>query len=100
LGGNEKWRIRIFHYITYTFLTDVLIQTIHNLWSDGSLFQLSTWKSGYQLLFSKDGLIRSNLGHWKAYKAATFNPKQQDDRLSRDWLANNTHAYSLVGRGA
>jgi len=100
LGGNEKWRIRIFHYITYTFLTDVLIQTIHNLWRDGSLFQLSTWKSGYQLLFSKDGLIRSNLGHWKAYKAATFNPKQQDDRLSRDWLANNTHAYSLVGRGA
>jgi predicted metal-dependent hydrolase len=100
LGGNEKWRIRIFHYITYTFLTDVLIQTIHNLWRDGSLLQLSTWKSGYQLLFSKDGLIRSNLGHWKAYKAATFNPKQQDDRLSRDWLANNTHAYSLVGRGA
>jgi hypothetical protein len=44
-------------------------------------------------------LIRSNLGHWKAYKEASFNPSQQDDRLSREWLEKNNHAYSLVGRG-
>jgi len=100
LGGNEKWRIRIFHYVTLTFLTDVMLQTIDNLWRDGSLFKLSTWKSGYQLLFAKDGLLRSNVSHWKAYKNPSFNPAQQNDALSKDWLQNNSHAYSLVGKAA
>ena len=100
LGGNEKWRIRIFHYVTLTFLTDVMLQTIDNLWRDGSLFKLSTWRSCYQLLFAKDGLLRSNVGHWKAYKNPSFNPAQQNDALSKDWLQNNSHAYSLVGKAA
>lgn len=100
LGGNEKWRIRIFHYVTLTFLTDVMLQTIDNLWRDGSLFKLSTWKSGYQLLLSKDGLLRGNLGHWKAYKKADFHPAQQSDTLSQQWLQNNSSAYSLVGRSS
>jgi hypothetical protein len=86
--------------VTLTFLTDVMLQTIDNLWRDGSLFKLSTWKSGYQLLFAKDGLLRSNFGHWKAYKNPSFNPAQQNDALSKDWLQNNTHAYSLVGKAA
>jgi predicted metal-dependent hydrolase len=58
------------------------------------------WKSGYQLLLSKDGLFRSNIGHWKAYKKADFHPAQQSDLLSQQWLQNNTSAYSLVGRNA
>jgi predicted metal-dependent hydrolase len=97
LGGNEKWRIRIFHYVTYTFLTDVMLQTMHNLWRDGSLFKFSTWKSGYKLLLAKDGLFTSNFGHWKSYKKASFHPAQQSDKLSQEWLQNNTSAYSLVG---
>jgi len=100
LGGNEKWRIRIFHYVTVTFIGDVMLQTMHNLWRDGSLFKLSTWKSGYQLLLSKDGLFRSNIGHWKAYKKSDFHPAQQSAVLSEQWLQNNTSAYSLVGRNA
>lgn len=100
LGGNEEWRIRIFHYVTFTFLTDVMLQTINNLWHDGSLFKLSTWKSGYQLLLSKDGLLRSNVAHWRAYKAADFHPMNQSDVLSKEWLENNTSAYSLVGKAA
>ncbi len=100
LGGNEAWRIRIFHYVTVTFLTDVMLQTLHNLWRDGSLFKRSTWRSGYQLLFSQQGLLRSNIGHWKAYKSSRFHPVQQDDTLSQQWLQNNTSAYSLVGRSA
>ena len=100
LGGNEKWRIRIFHYVTYTFLSDVMLQTLHNLWRDGSLFKFSTWKSGYQFLLGKDGLLSSNLGHWKAYKKASFHPAQQSDKLSQAWLQNNTSAYSLVGRSS
>jgi predicted metal-dependent hydrolase len=100
LGGNEERRIRIFHYVTFTFLTDVMQQTINNLWHDGSLFKLSTWKSGYQLLLSKDGLLRSNVLHWRAYKAADFHPMNQSDVLSKEWLEKNTSAYSLVGKAA
>jgi predicted metal-dependent hydrolase len=64
------------------------------------LFKLSTWRSGYQLLLAKDGLFRSNIGHWKAYKKADFHPAQQSDVLSQQWLQNNTSAYSLVGRSS
>jgi predicted metal-dependent hydrolase len=64
------------------------------------LFKLSTWKSGYQLLLSKDGLLRSNVAHWRAYKSASFHPMNQSDVLSKEWLEKNTSAYSLVGKAA
>jgi predicted metal-dependent hydrolase len=100
LGGNEEWRIKLFHLITVQFLSDVMMQTVRNLWHDRQLFKLSTWKSGYQLLLSKEGLFRSNLGHWREYKSSNFHPNQQDDRLSRDWLQHNQDQYSVVGQAA
>jgi predicted metal-dependent hydrolase len=46
LGGKAmRWRIRVFKYITYTFLGDVLRQTMRNLRHDGSLWRWSTWRS-------------------------------------------------------
>ncbi|MEY3409601.1 MAG: hypothetical protein RIS02_1328 [Pseudomonadota bacterium] len=81
LGGNEEWRIRLFHIITVQFLSDVMLQTIRNLWQDRQLFKLSTWKSGYQFL---------QLCH----------PNQQDDRLSQDWLAQNQDQFKVVGQSA
>ena len=100
LGGSEEWRIKLFHFITVQFLSDVLWQTVRNLWHDRQLFKLRTWKSGYQVLLGKDGLLSSNFGHWKAYKKADFHPAQQSDVLSQQWLQNNTSAYSLVGRSS
>jgi predicted metal-dependent hydrolase len=39
LGGNERWRraavLRV--VVTFHFCTDLLRQTVHNLWRDGSL---------------------------------------------------------------
>jgi predicted metal-dependent hydrolase len=100
LQGGLTWRLRIFHYISVVFLTDVTRQTLRNLWHDGSLFHWSTWRSAYQLLFSKDGMIRGNYALWKAYKAPDFHPRQQDTSRSVQWLRDNTAQFSVVGQGS
>lgn len=98
LGGNEAWRIKIFHYITITFLADIARQTLRNLWHDGSLFQWRTWGSAYHLLLAKDGMFRGNYQQWRAYRAADFHPRQQDAALSTQWLTNNSDQFTPVGQ--
>ena len=100
LGGDYTWRIRIFRYITVTFLADVLRQTVRNLWHDGSLFQWRTWQSGAQLLFARDGMLRGNFAQWRDYMAPDFHPSQHDTSLSQAWLRDNAAAFSVVGQAA
>jgi predicted metal-dependent hydrolase len=97
MKGNEEWRIKLFRYITITFLSDVARQTVRNLWHDGSLFKWRTWRSGYQLLLSRDGMIRGNYQLWRDYMAPDFHPRQQDDSHSVQWLRNNTDQFTPVG---
>ncbi len=97
-GGNHEWRIRIFHYVTVTFLADVTRQTIRNLWHDRALLRWSTWKSAWRFLFSEDGMVRGNVAAWRAYKAPGFHPSQHDDRRSREWLAGHAAQYTVVGQ--
>lgn len=98
MGGNERWRVRLFRYVTFTFLADVTRQTVRNLWHDGALLHWSTWKSAYQLLLSPEGMFRSNYRLWKAYEAPDFHPRQQDDTLSRNWLREHSDLFVPVGR--
>lgn len=100
LGGNEEWRIKLFHFVTVQFLSDVLLQTVRNLWHDRELLKVSTWKSGWQLLMTKDGLLRGNMANWRDYKSATFHPNQHDDRLSQNWLQSNQKQFAVVGQSA
>ena len=100
LGGSEQWRLRLMNYITWTFAMDIARQTIRNLWHDGSLFKWATWRSAYALLFAKDGMVRGNAAEWRAYKAPSFHPRQQDTSLSEQWLRDNQARYSIVGRAA
>jgi predicted metal-dependent hydrolase len=100
LQGSEKWRLRLFRFITITFLADVTRQTLRNLWHDGSLFHWSTWRSGWKLLMAKDGMFRGNYALWKAYTAPDFHPGQQDARLSEQWLKNNQDKFTPVGQTA
>lgn len=100
LGGSEQWRLRLLHYITWTFAMDITRQTVRNLWHDGSLFKWSTWKSAFTLLFAKDGMVRGNVAVWRAYKAPTFHPRQQDTSLSERWLQDNRAQFAVVGRAA
>ena len=98
LGGNHHWRIRVFKYITTTFLADVARQTIRNLWHDGSLFNWSTWRSCGKLLFARDGMIRGNVQLWRDYMARDFHPSQHPAELSQRWLQDNTAQFAVVGQ--
>jgi len=100
VSGNHAWRVRIFRYITFVFLTDVLRQTVRNLWYDSSLFSWNTWRSGAKLLFAKDGMIRSNYGAWRDYFSPTFHPSQHDAALSQQWLRDNAAQLTAVARAS
>jgi predicted metal-dependent hydrolase len=97
LQGDEHWRLRWMRLTTWYLLTDLLRQTTNNLWHDGSLFKLSTWRSAWVFLFSKEGLFRSSYGMWRRYFRPDFHPQQDDDSLSRSWLQSHENAYARVG---
>jgi len=100
LDGNEEWRLRWMRRVTWFFMTDLLRQTVNNLWHDGSLFQLSTWKSAWKHLFAKGGLFRESFPLWRDYFKPDFHPSQHPDVLSQQWLQANDEAYSLVGQAS
>lgn len=100
LGGNEVWRHRFMRIVTLHFLSDVFRQTIRNLWHDGELFRPRTWRSGWQLLFARGGLLRSIYRPWKRYFEPGFHPSQQDASAAERWLRENGASYTVVGRSA
>lgn len=89
LGGNERWRLRLFHYVTYRFLTDLLLQTLSNLRRDGTLWRRSTWASGWRHLFGPGGVVRELRRPWARYRRADFHPDQQDAEPALRWLRAN-----------
>jgi hypothetical protein len=100
MDGSERWRARIFRYVTITFLADVTRQTIRNLWHDKALFQWSTWRSCWRLLLAKNGMFRGNFAEWKAYMKPDFHPRQQESGLSEQWLRDNAQQFTAVGQAA
>lgn len=97
-GGNHAWRVRIFRVVTVIFLTDLLRQTVRNLWRDRCLFKTSTWRSAYRLLFARDGLLRGNVALWRDYLRPDFHPSQHDASQSQRWLRENSALYAVVGQ--
>lgn len=97
-GGNQVWRVRIFRAMTVIFLSDLLRQTVRNLWRDGCLFKPSTWRSASRLLFARDGLIRGNVALWRDYVRPDFHPSQHDASHSQQWLRENSAQFSVVGQ--
>jgi len=99
LGGNHAWRVRIFRVVTWHFVTDALRQTSNNLWHDGGWWRPSTWRSGWRLLFGRQGLVRLGLGPWRRYLREDFHPTQGDGRAAARWLAEHA-ALAPPVRGA
>lgn len=99
LGGNEKWRRRLFRVVTFNFCVDLLRQTVHNLRRDGTLWQRATWASAGRLLFGRDGLVRHCYAPWRAYFRADFHPDQGDGRPGQDWLAAHAGLAPPVAAG-
>lgn len=96
MGGGHAWRLRVFRYVSVVFMLDLLRQTVRNLWHDGALFSLSTWRSAVKLLMSKDGMIRGNVGLWRDYLREDFHPEQHDASRSQAWLRENTRHFAPV----
>lgn len=96
-GGTLAWRKRWLRHMTVLFFINLMRQTSANLRSHDQLWKLATWRSGWRLLMSRDGMLRSNLGAWRRYMQPDFHPSQQDNRASERWLAENQRQFTVVG---
>lgn len=96
-GGALAWRRRWLRRMTVVFLGNLLRQTATNLQSRDALWKLSTWRSAWRLLLSRDGLLRSNVSAWRDYLRSDFHPSQQDSRTSAKWLQDNRAQFAVVG---
>lgn len=97
LSGDHRWRIRLFRYVSVTFLWDLARQTAINLWHDGRALRWSTWRSGWRLLLAREGMFRASFGAWRDYFARDFHPSQQDAAAAGAWLREHSAQYSVVG---
>ncbi|MFM7531404.1 MAG: metal-dependent hydrolase [Rubrivivax sp.] len=100
LGGNDTWRRRFFRLVTWHFATDLLRQTLHNLWRDGALWQRATWRSAWSVTFGRGGLVRCQWRAWRRYFDADFHPSQGDGRLAERWLAEHASLAPPVAQPA
>ena len=87
LGGNLRWRRRLFFIVSLHFGVDLMRQVANNLWHDRSWWRWSTWSGGARLLFGRGGLVRELARPWWRYAAAGFHPSQGDGSAGRRWLA-------------
>ncbi len=86
---SYKWRVRWFLFVTMLFVSDVLRQTVNNLWHDKTLFKPSTWWSALTFFFGLPGSKRQPTGngvfwlaprHLLSYFRKDFHPWQQNNR--------------------
>jgi predicted metal-dependent hydrolase len=99
LGGNEKWRIRLYWIVTWHFGLDLLRQTVNNLWHDGTLLRPSTWASAWRTLFAREGLVRAIARPWRQYFDPAFHPSQGDAAPGERWLAAHADIATAVAGG-
>ena len=100
LGGNELWRLRLFHLVTWHFVCDALRQTVNNLWHDGSFWRWRTWAEGWRFLFGQRGIVRALSGPWRRYRRADFHPSQQDASHAEAWLRAHARMWQAVSPAA
>jgi uncharacterized protein len=87
LGGDERWRKRLYWVVTLQFVLDLTRQMAHNLWRDGHWWRPATWVDATRFLFGRDGVVRHTVRPWRRYFAADFHPSEGDDGVAAGWLA-------------
>lgn len=87
LGGNARWRQRIFRVVSWYFSIDLARQTLHNLWRDGTWWRPGTWVSAWRVLMGPHGMLRLGLAPWRRYLRHDFHPAQGDGSAGEQWLA-------------
>ncbi len=98
LGGNEKWRRRLFLVVSAHFAVDLARQVLRQLWHDGAWWRLGTWTSAASVLFGPDGLLRRCAGPWRRYLDSGFHPSQGNGEPGARWLATHAELAPPVAR--
>jgi uncharacterized protein len=99
LQGNELWRRRTYYIVTWHFGMDLLRQTLHNLWRDGTWWHASTWASAGRTLFGRQGLLRFIAPRWRDYLRADFHPSQGHAQPGEAWLAAHAELAPALKAG-
>jgi uncharacterized protein len=97
LGGDERWRRRLYRVVTLQFALDLTRQMAHNLWRDGHGWRPATWVDAARFLFGRDGVVRHCWRPWWRYFDAGFHPSQSDGEVARRWLDTHTSLAPPVG---
>jgi uncharacterized protein len=84
LGGNHRWRVRWFVFVTLQFYADVARQTFSNLRRDGSAWRPSTWWSAATFFFGRPsrggGWVWTTARPLAQFLRRDFHPWQHDNR--------------------
>ena len=99
LGGDYRWRMRWFAYVCVQFTVDCSLQTLGNLYHDGSLLKPRTWWQAARFLLGRHGLVWRVTGPLLAYCKQDFHPARAGNpELSRQWLAQHAQDWTPVRR--
>lgn len=97
LGGDYRWRVRWFAYVCVQFTVDCALQTLHNLYRDGSLFKPRTWWQATRFLLGRHGLVWRITTPLLAYFRRDFHPARAGNpELSQRWLAQHAQDWTPV----
>jgi predicted metal-dependent hydrolase len=97
-GGSWAKRVLWYLHVSLIFWRDTSLQTIHNLKRDRALWRWSTWRSGVQAWFGRQGLAWHLLRPGLDYLSPRFHPWQHDNRaLLQTWLERNDASFRAIG---
>lgn len=98
LNGSYRSRLFWFLYISMHFTTDVIRQTINNLWHDRTLHKPSTWWSALKFCFGRYGWVWRCPPRFIAYLRKDFHPTQMgNNKRMCEWLEANSSRWQVVG---
>ena len=104
IGGSYGVRVGLYGYVLFLFLMNVAMQTVNNLWHDGSLFKPSTWWSGLKFLAGKNGFFWQCTLPLLAYFKPSFHPNDDpfgdNQQLAANWLTANAESWRAIRKSS
>lgn len=101
LGGNQRWRVRWFLFVTVQFTVDAIRQTALNLRHDGVLWHPRTWWSAATFFFGRPsrggGWIWLTARPLLSFVRPSFHPWQHDNSATaRAYASEHAADWRLV----
>lgn len=98
LGGSYQWRILWYFLALYRFSIECVRQTTSNLWRDGVLFKVGTWRDAATFIWGRNGMLWLIAMPLLRYLKRDFHPsldKQSPtaQELAASWLQAHQDAF-------